>query len=87
MDRQAIPIYGSVSSADIATSVKAFLARTTEGARVVIGADDVKIIRAKGDADTETDRLKTLGEFQVELQVKGGGVVRRTVSIIPEETR
>lgn len=83
---QSIAIYGSVSTADIAESVKAQLAETEDGARVVIGADDVTIIRGKEDEDADSDRLKTLGEHQVEIQIKGGGAVMRTVSIQAEES-
>ena len=81
INRQPIPIYGSVTTADIAESVKALLAETEDGARVVLGADDVKIVRTEEESDAETDRFKTLGEFQVEIQVKGGGTVTRTVNI------
>lgn len=85
IDDQPIPIYGSVSIADIAESVRALLAATEEGARVVIGADDVKIIRNEKEQEAETDRFKTLGDHQVEIQVKGGGAVTRTVSIEAQE--
>lgn len=87
IDYQAIPIYGSVTTADIAESVKAWLAETEEGARVVLGADEVKIIRTEMETDAESDRLKTLGEFQVAIQVKGGGAVARTVNIQAGESK
>ncbi len=80
-----IAIFGSVSNADIAEAVKALLNETKEGARVVIGADDVKIIRNEGEEAAEADRLKALGEYQVEIHVKGGGTVMRTVSIKAQE--
>jgi ribosomal protein L9 len=82
---QPIAIYGSVSTADIAESVKAQLAETEDGARVVIGADDIKIIRNEGEEDADSDRLKTLGDHQIEIQIKGGGAVMRTVSIQAQE--
>ncbi len=80
-----IAIFGSVSNADIAEAVQALLNETKEGARVVIGADDVKIIRNEGEEAAEADRLKALGEHQVEIHVKGGGTVMRTVSIKAQE--
>lgn len=83
---QPISIYGSVTTADVAESVKAALANTEEGARVVLGADDVKIIRTEEESDGETDRFKTLGEFQVEIQVKGGEAITRTVHIKAQES-
>lgn len=85
IDSQPIGIYGSVSNADIAESIKALLAETEEGARVVIGADDVKIIRNEGEQDAEADRLKALGKYQVEIQVKGGEPVIRIVNIKAQE--
>ena len=86
VDSQPIAIYGSVSKADIAESIKAVLAETEEGQRVVIGADDVKIVRIEGEEDADSDRLKTLGEHQVEIQVRGGEAVTRTVSIKAQES-
>ena len=78
-------IYGSVSTADVVESMKALLSQTEEGARVVLGAEDVKILVPEGvepqDAGIEGDRLKALGEFQVEARVKGGEAVVRTVSV------
>ena len=78
-------IYGSVSSADIVDSMKAMLSRTEEGARVVLAAEDVKILVPEGvepqSIGIEGDRLKALGEFQVEARVKGGEAVMRIVSV------
>ena len=83
---ELVAIYGSVSVADIAEQVKAVLAATEEGARVVLGPEDIKIIRNEGqDAQAEADRIKMLGDFRVDIRVKGGDVVRRTVRIIGEE--
>ena len=78
-------IYGSVSTADIVESMKALLSQTEEGARVVLAAEDVKILVPEGveaqDVGIEGDRVKALGEFQVEARVKGGEAVVRTVSV------
>ena len=79
-------IHGSVSVADIADEVRAILGKTEEGARVVLGAEDVTIVRKEGDEKSEeTDRLKVLGDFEVDIQVKGGDPVRRTVKIMAEQ--
>lgn len=84
-------IFGSVSTADMAESIRAVLAGTTEGARVVIGAEDITIIHGEGDElghqerGIEGDRLKVLGEFQVEVRVKGGEPAVRTVSVKAQE--
>lgn len=78
-------IYGSVSTADVVDSMKAILSQTEEGARVVLAAEDVKILAPEDvepqDMGIEGDRLKALGEFQVETRVKGGEAVVRTVSV------
>ena len=88
---QLTHIFGSVSTADVAESIKAFLARTPEGARVVIGAEDINIIHNEvndsedQDKAIERDRLKVLGDFQVEVRVKGGEPVVRTVRVKAQE--
>ena len=65
--------------------MKAILSRTEEGARVVLAAEDVKILVPEGSEPQsigiEGDRLKALGEFQVEARVKGGEAVLRIVSV------
>ena len=80
-----VTIYGSVSTADVVDSMKAILSQTEEGARVVLAAEDVKMLVPANvesqDIGVEGDRLKALGEFQVEARVKGGGAVVRTVSV------
>ena len=79
---EPIGIYGSVTTADIATSVRAALSQTEEGARVVLGPEDFTIIKDEGsDSAVEADRVKTLGNFQVDIQVKGGGIIRRVISV------
>ena len=75
-------IFGSVSTTDIVDFIKAVLVDVEDGARVVLGAEDIKIIQeqAEGD-DTEPDRIKFLGDYEVDIQVKGGVSIRRSVSI------
>lgn len=84
-------IFGSVSTADMAESIKAVLAQSTEGARVVVGAEDITIVQNQDDEfghqdeGVEGDRLKALGDFQVEVRVKGGEAVVRIVSVKAQE--
>ena len=79
-------IFGSVSTADMAEAIKALLARDEESARVVIAAEDIRIVGDGGvSGAVEGDRLKAIGEFEVELRVKGGEVVRRVVCVKPQE--
>lgn len=86
-----VTIFGSVSTADMAESIKAALAQSTEGARVVVGAEDITIVQhgddeiGNQDKGVEGDRLKALGDFQVEVRVKGGEAVVRTVSVQAQE--
>lgn len=57
-----------------------------EGARVVLGPEDITIVSAKQDEDGgEADRIKALGDFEIEVRVKGGEAVRRTVRVQPQE--
>lgn len=88
---QLTTVFGSVSTADIAEAMKAALAQTNEGVRVVLGPEDItvleKALEADGPEETgiEGDRLKALGDFQVEARVKGGEAVVRTVSVRAQE--
>lgn len=78
------PIFGSVSTSDIADSIKALLAQDEEGARIVLSAEDVTILTGEGVEGG--DRVKSLGEFPVEVKVRGGrDTVRRIVSVGPVE--
>lgn len=78
----ATRIYGSVSIADIAESVKAILATNEESARVVLGPEDIKIDEAENeDVGIDAHRLKALGEYQIEIRVKGVDPVQRRVNI------
>ncbi len=88
---QMATIFGSVSTADIAESIKAVLAQTRHGARVVIGPEDITILAEEDEqlgfqeTGIEGDRIKALGDFQVEARVKGGDVIVRTVSVRAQE--
>ena len=90
--RQLTTIFGSVSTADMADSIKAVLAETTQGSKVVIGAEDIRIVQDGDDESRhrdrgiEGDRLKALGDFQIEARVKGGEAVVRTVCVKEQET-
>ena len=77
---RAEPIFGSVSTSDIADSIKAFLFQDEEGARIVLGAEDVTILTGEGVEGG--DRVKALGEFPIEVKMRGGrDTVRRIVSV------
>lgn len=84
-------IFGSVSTADIAESMKAILAQTKEGARTVIGPEDITVVEpenAQPEDQTngiEGDRIKALGDFQVEIRVKGAETIVRTISVTAQD--
>ena len=85
---QLATIFGSVSTADVADSFKAVLDQTEEGSRIVLGAEDIRFLEKEQHKDSESqetgiegDRIKALGDFQVEARVKGGDTVKRRVSV------
>ena len=79
-------IYGSVSTADVSEAVKAVLTQHEEGARVVLGPEDITITGEGGEGNgVEPGRIKALGTFTVDIRVKGGESVRRTIIVKAQE--
>jgi hypothetical protein len=75
---QPTSIYGSVTTADIASNLKAILAEDNEGARVVLSAEDILFV----EEGEEYDRVKHLGVFEIDIKVKGASdVIRRTIKV------
>ncbi|KAH8732515.1 hypothetical protein GQ44DRAFT_602853 [Phaeosphaeriaceae sp. PMI808] len=62
-------IYGSVSTADVATTIKGALAHNDEAARVILNEADIHFL--SGHEEGDTSRVKQLGVFKVEIQVPG----------------
>ncbi|KAI4288130.1 MAG: hypothetical protein L6R35_002611 [Caloplaca aegaea] len=80
-------IFGSVSTADIVDAIKAVLAEDEEGARVVLSTDEIYISEeASENTGVEADRLKALGDYEVEIRLKGVDAIPRRVSIRAQET-
>ncbi|KAL8919753.1 MAG: hypothetical protein Q9208_006619 [Pyrenodesmia sp. 3 TL-2023] len=79
-------IFGSVSTADMVDTIKAVLAEDEEAARVVLSPGDI-VLDEKVDEErgVEADRLKALGEWKVEIRLKGVEPVRRMVSLRAQE--
>ena len=75
----------------MAESIKALLVETIKESKVVIGAEDIRIVQDGDDESRdrnrgiEGDRLKALGDFQIEVRVKGGEAVVRTVCVKAQE--
>lgn len=89
---QSGAIFGSVSIADIVSNIKALLAmRATEegnedAARVVLQAEDIRLLH-KGLAESdESDRVKTLGEFEIEIHPKGAVPIQRSIKVREEQS-
>ncbi|KAI4270411.1 MAG: hypothetical protein L6R38_007128 [Xanthoria sp. 2 TBL-2021] len=79
-------IFGSVSTADIVESIKAVLWASEEGARVVLAPEDININEKESeDLGIEADRLKALGEYTIEIRVKGVDPLPRRVVIRAQE--
>lgn len=79
-------IYGSVSTQDVVSAIKAVLASDNESIRVVLGPEDVSFVHAtESEGSSDADRVKTLGEFEVAITVKGGGPVSRLVRVHAQE--
>ncbi|KAI9644769.1 Fructose-bisphosphate aldolase 1 [Ciborinia camelliae] len=73
-----IPIYGSVSTADVAAKMKTILVQDSQGKRVLFGPEDIKFVQET----EEKDRVKHLGIFEVDIQLKGAPrAVRRAIKI------
>ncbi|KAB5580771.1 hypothetical protein GE09DRAFT_1213209 [Coniochaeta sp. 2T2.1] len=82
-------IFGSVSTTDILLAIKSDLALDPEASRIPL---DARSIRFVGMEDEDADRVKTLGEWEVEIAVPGASrfvpevqFVRRTVQVLPAE--
>ncbi|KAK4245625.1 alcohol acetyltransferase-domain-containing protein [Corynascus novoguineensis] len=81
-DRDApVAIYGSVSATDVVSHIKGLLVNDVEGSRIALGPEDVRFL----GLDEETDRIKTLGRWEVDISVGGTGLepVRKVVEILP----
>jgi hypothetical protein len=75
-------IYGSVSLADVLSSIKSILVNAADGDRVILTADDIRLV----GIEDGMDRVKTLGDFKVEIKVKGQDeVIETTIQVLAEE--
>ncbi|ELR02631.1 hypothetical protein VC83_01032 [Pseudogymnoascus destructans] len=75
-------IFGSVSTSDIASSIRAILAEDKEGSRLVLGPEDITF----AVETEEKGRVKNLGTYEVHIKIKGGEqAVRRTITVKPQE--
>ncbi|KAL1650321.1 hypothetical protein SLS58_001136 [Diplodia intermedia] len=76
-----VRLHGSVSTADIVTFVKTQLEDNEEGSRVVLSERDVQFLG--GTEPNDDTRIKYLGDYEVEIKIKGTeGGVRRKLRIL-----
>jgi len=77
-------IYGSVAIGDVSTAIKAALSIHDPNGRILLADEDIKFIRAETGEDA-ADRVKQLGEYDVEIKLKGhNDTIRRKVRVLPE---
>lgn len=87
-----------MSTADVATAIRAVLAEDEEGSRVVLAPEDITFVRKQMErrqtgekvepdgTDWDAAKIKELGEFEVLIKVKGASEsVSRTVVVSPQE--
>jgi len=75
---EKVSIYGSVSTNDIAANLKALLAASNEGARIVLSPEDISFVEEMEDKD----RVKHLGTFEIDIRLKGAaGAVRTKIKV------
>jgi len=74
-----------VSSTDVASAIRAVLQAKELAGRIVLEDSDIRFIRADTGEDA-ADRVKQIGEYDVEVKVKGHEeAIRRKVRVIPEK--
>jgi hypothetical protein len=60
------------------------MAEDKDGSRVVLGPENVTFVKREGQNE-DINRVKTLGEFEIEVTVKGGTTgVKRVVKVLAE---
>ncbi|KAL2137045.1 hypothetical protein VTI74DRAFT_9651 [Chaetomium olivicolor] len=76
-----LAIFGSVSAIDIVGHIKNLLLHDVDGSRMVLGPENIRFL----GLSEETDRIKALGRWEVEISPGGTGLepVRKVVEILP----
>lgn len=78
-------IYGSVSSTDVVTAVRAILQQMNLAGSIVLEDSDIKFVRA-GTGEDAADRVKQIGEYVAEIKVKGHDeAISRKVRVLAED--
>lgn len=75
-----IGIFGSVSTSEIATNLRAILQEHAVGVQIVLSPQDVSFVEEL----EEKDRAKHLGIYEFDISLKGMPTpVRRSITILP----
>jgi hypothetical protein len=79
-----VAIYGSVSTTDIANLIKESVSYNDEASRVALSDNDIRFV---GVSELEeSTRVKHLGEYEIEINMKGAdGPVRRKVHVVTQK--
>jgi len=79
-------IYGSVSTQDILAAVRAAMGGNDEAARAIVGEEAITFVESGTAELEESGRIKHVGEFTVEIKMKGAEEpVRRLVKVHAQE--
>ncbi|KAL1874390.1 hypothetical protein VTK73DRAFT_363 [Phialemonium thermophilum] len=75
-------IFGSVSTADIVAAIKERLLADPDASRIALEPAHVRFVGLAG-----SDRVKTLGSWEIEITVPGGRAqtISKTIEVVPEE--
>jgi ribosomal protein L9 len=81
---ETLAIFGSVSTTDIANHIKGLLVEDTEASRISLEPGSIRFV----GLEEHTDRVKTLGRWEVEISVgtaadTGLEPVRKMIEILP----
>ena len=86
-------IFGSVSTLDISTHITTQLGRAAksvgfeDASRVVLSVHDILVETDGLEAKlAETDRIKSLGDFSIIINMRKGDPVTRKIKVIPAKT-
>jgi len=79
-------IFGSVTSADVIVAIRDFIKDNDQASRIVLVEDDVRFIKNDQLEDDTSDRIKELGDFEVQISVKGTErSITRRIDVVASE--
>ena len=86
--KKTTAIYGSVTIQDVLTVIRGAMGEDEDAKSVALHEGDLKFVDLPQSEDSDTDRLKHLGDFTVEIKVKGAeDGVRKIVGVLPHSKK